>query len=125
MRRLIETQLWIETIFEHGPLPGGVGHREIVRVRLMHAATRVQAGRWEEWDEESAGLPINLAAEAATLLLFCQTTLSGAAALGFNVTDEIKEVCAPFFFFFFFFCVCVCVCGSTTRAAFSLTHWRR
>jgi len=67
---------------------GGVGYRQTVHVRLMHANVRLQLLRGAKWQSEDWGVPINQSDMALTALLFSHGFAGFVRKLGVRVTDE-------------------------------------
>lgn len=91
-RRLAETGRFITEVTQSGGLQRHARGLEIaVRVRLMHAAVRVQLERAPEWRTRAWGVPINQADMLGTTMEFSLLWLRGAEQMGFHFTDEERE----------------------------------
>jgi hypothetical protein len=88
-RRLAETGRFVTAVSEpRGMLPGGVGWRMTLKVRLMHAQVRrllLASGRWQA---DAWSLPINQHDMLATVLLFSSVFLGGLRKMGFQFTSS-------------------------------------
>lgn len=88
-RRLAETGKFVTAVTEsEGLMPGALGWRLVLRVRLMHAQVRrllLASGRWsqDEWSR-----PINQHDMLATILLFSCIFIDGIRKLGVHVTAQ-------------------------------------
>jgi hypothetical protein len=87
-KRLYDTAVFVWEVM--GPdafSASGNAYKEILKVRLMHAAVRyytLQSGKWDDaW-----GLPINQEDMAGTNLSFSLIVIRGLRRLGFHVSHE-------------------------------------
>jgi len=90
-RRLFETaQFVLEVAKTGGAIPGSEAHRNVVRVRLMHAFVRNAMKRHPQWQEEW-GLAFNQEDYAGVLLTFSLVFSRSLQLLGVPLTSEELE----------------------------------
>lgn len=86
-KRVAETAAWwLACTAEGGMRVGAPGHRQTVRVRLMHALVRGRLRRSPQWDADWLGLPINQVDMQATYLAFCAVQLLGLRMTGMLIS---------------------------------------
>jgi ER-bound oxygenase mpaB/B'/Rubber oxygenase, catalytic domain len=93
-RRLFETARFVDEVMAPGALlPGGPGLGWLLRVRLVHAATRhrVLHDASRPWDVAELGVPINQEDLAGTLMTFSFVVLEGLEKLGIALAIEARE----------------------------------
>jgi hypothetical protein len=93
-RRLFETARFVDEVMAPGALlPGGAGLGWLLRVRLVHAATRhrVLHDASRPWDIAELGVPINQEDLAGTLMTFSFVVLEGLEKLGIELEVEARE----------------------------------
>lgn len=87
-KRVAETAAWwLACTADGGMDVGGQGHRQTVRVRLMHALVRGRLKRSPQWDAAWLGLPINQVDMQATYLAFCAVQLLGLRMTGMLISE--------------------------------------
>ena len=92
VRRLKQNGLHlIEQYLPGGILPLGDGWRLSLRIRLVHARSRLLIRETEEWDEESDGLPISAANLALAAAAFSGRLMRHVAMLGGDFSAEERE----------------------------------
>jgi hypothetical protein len=92
--RLLETARFVGEVMAPGAmLPGGPGLACLLRVRLVHAATRhlVLHDASRPWDLAELGVPINQEDLAGTLMTFSSVVLEGLENLGVAPSVEARE----------------------------------
>jgi mpaB/rubber oxygenase-like protein len=90
-RRVLETaQFLVDTLQRGGLSPQGGGIRAAQKVRMMHAAIRLQIRESGKWSP-AFDLPINQEDMAGTLMSFSSVLLDGLARLGFSTTPQQQE----------------------------------
>lgn len=91
-RRIYETGQMLHNIAgPEGLRPGGIGHRTLMEVRLLHAAVRrhlLESGRW---DTQRYDLPINQEDMAGTVLEFDYMVVRGLRRLGLHISRREHE----------------------------------
>ena len=88
-RRIYETGQMLHNIAgPDGLRPGGVGHRTLMEVRLLHSAVRFFLEGSSKWDEKKYQRPINQEDMAGTVLEFDFMVIRGMRRLGLTLTDE-------------------------------------
>lgn len=88
-RRIFETGQMLHNIAgPEGLRPGGIGHRTLMEVRLLHAAVREFISRSGKWDESRFEKPINQEDMAGTVLEFDFMVVRGMKALGLRLSEE-------------------------------------
>ncbi len=91
-RRIYETgQMLHNIVGDDGLRPGGLGHRTIMEVRLLHAAVRQFLSDNPRWDVEKYDLPINQEDMAGTILEFDFMVVRGLKRLGVNISRREHE----------------------------------
>lgn len=91
-RRIYETGQMLHNIQgPEGLRPGGIGHRTLMEVRLLHAAVRHFLKDPARWDVATLDLPINQEDMAGTVLEFDFMVVRGMKRLGLRVTREEHE----------------------------------
>ncbi|MGB1465835.1 MAG: oxygenase MpaB family protein [Alcanivorax nanhaiticus] len=91
-RRIYETgQMLHNIVGDEGLRPGGLGHRTIMEVRLLHAAVRQFLSDNPRWDVEKYDLPINQEDMAGTILEFDFMVVRGLKRLGVNISRREHE----------------------------------
>ncbi len=91
-RRIYETgQMLHNIVGDDGLRPGGLGHRTIMEVRLLHAAVRQFLSNNPRWDVEKYDLPINQEDMAGTILEFDFMVVRGLKRLGVNISRREHE----------------------------------
>lgn len=92
-RRIYETgQMLHNMVGPDGLRPGGVGHRTLMEVRLLHSAVRQFLLRNpERFDTERYDLPINQEDMAGTVLEFDFMVVRGMKRLGVNISRKEHE----------------------------------
>ncbi len=87
-KRVAETAAWwLACTANAGMDLGAQGHRQTVRVRLMHALVRGKLIRSPQWDADWLGLPINQVDMQATYLAFCAVQLLGLRMTGMLISE--------------------------------------
>lgn len=88
-RRIFETGQMLHNIAgPDGLRPGGIGHRTLMEVRLLHAAVREYIHRSGKWDEALYEKPINQEDMAGTVLEFDFMVVRGMKALGLRLSED-------------------------------------
>ena len=89
-RRIYETGQFLHNMVgPDGLRPGGVGHRTILEVRLLHAAVRHYLDKHPgRYPEEKFQRPINQEDMAGTVLEFDFMVVRGLKLLGLDLTEE-------------------------------------
>lgn len=88
-KRVAETAAWwLACTADGGMALGGDGHRQTVRVRLMHALVRGRLQRSPQWDADWLGLPINQVDMQATYLAFSAVQLLGLRMTGMLISPS-------------------------------------
>ncbi len=91
-RRIFETGQMLHNIAgPDGLRPGGIGHRTLMEVRLLHAAVRDFINRSGHWDYERFEQPINQEDMAGTVLEFDFMVVRGMKKLGLKLTPEERD----------------------------------
>lgn len=94
-RRLIETTQFVVDACSGELVPGGVGWKSCLRVRLLHAQVRLRIlegrGRMKRYDPEAEGVPINQAFLLATLGSFCVAPIWSMRRVGTRLPREDEE----------------------------------
>lgn len=91
-RRIYETGQMLHNIAApEGLRPGGLGHRTLMEVRLLHAAVRRYLVEKGDWDESRYQKPINQEDMAGTVLEFDYMVVRGLRRLGLRITREEHE----------------------------------
>lgn len=86
-KRVAETAAWwLACTADGGMALGADGHRQTVRVRIMHALVRGRLQRSPQWDGDWLGLPINQVDMQATYLAFSVVQLLGLRMTGMLVS---------------------------------------
>ncbi|RKO97697.1 hypothetical protein CXG81DRAFT_21308 [Caulochytrium protostelioides] len=91
LRRLFETTQMIMDVLEHGVEVGAIGWESVVRVRLLHAATRRRLRRQYTVRNalgEVTYVPINQAEIAATTCAFTCAPLLGMSSWGIQLSPH-------------------------------------
>ncbi len=82
-KRFAETLQWaLDVTSDDGMLPGGLGYRSTIRVRLIHAFVRRHVAALPDWDAAEWGVPINQTDMAATLVGALISPFVGAMPMG-------------------------------------------
>jgi len=85
-KRVAETAAWwLDCTADGGLVPGALGHRQTLRVRLMHALVRQRLVNAPQWDAAWLGVPINQVDMQATYLAFSVAQLLGLRMTGMLV----------------------------------------
>jgi ER-bound oxygenase mpaB/B'/Rubber oxygenase, catalytic domain len=88
-KRVAETAAWwLACTADGGMALGADGHRQTVRVRLMHALVRGRLQRSPQWDADWLGLPINQVDMQATYLAFSAVQLLGLRMTGMLISPS-------------------------------------
>lgn len=92
-RRIYETgQMLHNMVGPEGLRPGGVGHRTLMEVRLLHSAVRQFLKRSPgKFDVSKHDLPINQEDMAGTILEFDFMVVRGLKRMGVNINREQHE----------------------------------
>lgn len=91
-RRIYETGQMLHNIAApEGLRPGGLGHRTLMEVRLLHAAVRRYLADKGDWDEQRYQKPINQEDMAGTILEFDYMVVRGLRRLGLHISREEHE----------------------------------
>ncbi|ERP92819.1 hypothetical protein Q670_08780 [Alcanivorax sp. P2S70] len=91
-RRIYETgQMLHNIVGDDGLRPGGLGHRTLMEVRLLHAAVRQFLRNNPRWDVEKYDMPINQEDMAGTILEFDFMVVRGLKRLGVNISRREHE----------------------------------
>ncbi len=91
-RRIYETgQMLHNIVGDDGLKPGGLGHRTIMEVRLLHAAVRQFLRNNPRWDEAKYDMPINQEDMAGTILEFDFMVVRGLKRLGVRISRREHE----------------------------------
>jgi hypothetical protein len=91
LRRVLETaQFLVDTLQRGGLGPAGDGVRTAQKVRMMHAAIRLQVRESGLWQPEF-DMPINQEDMAGTLMSFSVVVLDALVKLGFPLTADEQE----------------------------------
>ncbi len=86
-KRVAETAAWwLACTADGGMALGADGHRQTLRVRLMHALVRGRLRRSAQWDAAWLGLPINQVDMQATYLAFSAVQLLGLRMTGMLIS---------------------------------------
>lgn len=89
--RFFETGQMTHNVTARGAvLPGGVGHRTILEVRLLHAMVRRMVYR-QGWDDARDGVPVNQLDMALTAREFGRTPLVALERLGARLDPSDRE----------------------------------
>ncbi len=92
VRRLKQNGLHlIEQYLPGGVLPLGDGWRLSIRIRLVHARSRLLIRESPEWDEERYGLPVSAANLALAAAAFSGRLMQHVAKLGGDFSREERE----------------------------------
>ena len=90
-KRVSETsQFLLHVMIPGGLLDHGTGIATLIKVRLMHSASRLLI-QGKDWDTERDGLPVNQEDLIGTLTTFGCTPLLHITKLGVTVSDEERE----------------------------------
>ena len=82
-KRVSETAAWwLDCTADGGMARGAPGHRQTLRVRLVHALVRHRLRHSPQWDADWLGLPINQVDMQATYLAFSAVQLLGLRMTG-------------------------------------------
>lgn len=88
-RRIYETgQMLHNIVGDDGLRPGGLGHRTVMEVRLLHAAVRQFLSKSPRWDNDKYDLPINQEDMAGTILEFDFMVVRGLKRLGVQINRQ-------------------------------------
>ncbi len=88
-KRITETtEFWINITGEGALGRDGLGFKNILKTRLMHAYARVSILQQSDWDNNKWGLPVNHCDMAATNLGFSLVFLNGLTNLGYRPSRE-------------------------------------
>lgn len=79
--RLMDTGAFLCAAMTEDVLPGGIGWRTALQVRILHAKVRRRLLSSQKWDASELGVPINQEDMAATLLAFSVNSLLGIEIL--------------------------------------------
>ena len=91
-RRIYETgQMLHNIVGDDGLKPGGLGHRTLMEVRLLHAAVRQFLRNNPRWDVEKYDMPINQEDMSGTILEFDFMVVRGLKRLGVNINRREHE----------------------------------
>ena len=91
-RRIYETTQMVWNIGQEGGIrPGGIGHRTLMEVRLLHAAVRHFLLRRGGWNHRGHGFPVNQEDMAFTILEFDHLVARGMQRLGVPLPQEVRE----------------------------------
>ncbi len=91
-RRIYETGQMLHNIAAtDGLRPGGLGHRTLMEVRLLHAAVRRFLSESGRWDSDRFDLPINQEDMAGTVLEFDYMVVRGLRRMGLYISHEEHE----------------------------------
>ena len=91
-RRIYETGQMLHNIAApDGLRPGGIGHRTLMEVRLLHAAVRYHLLHHGKWDCDAYDLPINQEDMAGTVLEFDFMVIRGMKRLGLKISRAEQE----------------------------------
>jgi hypothetical protein len=91
-KRLEETtQFWLKVTEDGALFRKNKGFKEILKVRLLHAYTRIMILNESKWDSSLWGIPLNSWDMLATNLGFSIVFLDGLKRLGFKPSDEEIE----------------------------------
>lgn len=91
-RRIYETGQMLHNIAApKGLRPGGLGHRTLMEVRLLHAAVRRHLADKGHWDVDRYQLPINQEDMAGTVLEFDYMVVRGLRRLGLVISRAEHE----------------------------------
>lgn len=91
-RRLAETGRFVTAVCSPGGLvPGALGWRLCLEVRLMHAQVRRLLLQSEGWRGDLWSLPINQHDMMATVLLFSAVFVDGVRQLGLSVSERAAD----------------------------------
>ncbi|MBF5055488.1 hypothetical protein Y5W_00782 [Alcanivorax sp. 521-1] len=91
-RRIYETGQMLHNIAApEGLRPGGLGHRTVMEVRLLHAAVRRFLAERGDWDEARYDRPINQEDMAGTVLEFDYMVVRGLKRMGLYISREEHE----------------------------------
>ena len=91
-RRIYETgQMLHNLVGDDGLRPGGLGHRTIMEVRLLHAAVRQFLRNNPKWDVDKYDMPINQEDMAGTILEFDFMVVRGLKRLGVRISRQEHE----------------------------------
>jgi hypothetical protein len=86
-RRIYETgQMLHNLVGEDGLRPGGIGHRTLMEVRLLHSAVRQFLQNNPRFDAQRYDLPINQEDMAGTILEFDFMVVRGLKRLGLRIS---------------------------------------
>lgn len=91
MPRLYETTQMVSNALQHDALrPGNIGHRTMLKVRLMHCGVREFILNKKDWNPEW-GHPVNQEDMCGTLTLFSYVVLQGLETMGIHIPERDKE----------------------------------
>ncbi|WP_101675616.1 oxygenase MpaB family protein [Alloalcanivorax mobilis] len=91
-RRIYETGQMLHNIAApEGLRPGGLGHRTLMEVRLLHAAVRRHLDDSGRWNSDLYDLPINQEDMAGTVLEFDYMVVRGLRRLGLYISRREHE----------------------------------
>lgn len=86
-KRVAETAAWwLACTADGGMARGADGHRQTLRVRLVHALVRARLQRSPQWDAAWLGVPINQVDMQATYLAFSVVQLLGLRMTGMLIS---------------------------------------
>lgn len=91
-KRMAETlDFWVNVTGEAAMQHKGIGFSNAVKVRMIHAFSRIYIYKQPDWNNEHWGLPVNQGDMVATNLGFSIVFLEGVRRVGFRPTEqEIK-----------------------------------
>ena len=90
--RAVETATWAFNAMKPGALkPFGIGYQKTVRVRVIHAFARRQIARYNTWDSEFLGAPINQTMQGVAIS-FIFTLAMLDAARKFGIVYSRREI---------------------------------
>lgn len=96
-KRFAETTQWaMDVSSTGGMLPGGVGYRSTVRVRMIHSMVRRHVVAMPDWRGQDWGLPINQTDMAATMVGALIAPTVGGIGMGVLVTPREADAMAHF-----------------------------
>ena len=91
-RRVYETTQMLWNIGQDdGIRPGGIGHRTLMEVRLLHAAVRHFLLTRGGWSHREHGFPVNQEDMAFTIIMFDHLVARGMQRLGVPLPLEVRE----------------------------------
>jgi len=90
-KRLYDTAIFVWDVMAPDAFdPNGNAYRQILKVRIMHAAVRYYTYQSRKWHDDW-GVPINQEDMAGTNLSFSLIVLRGLRLLGFNTSESDQE----------------------------------